>query len=221
MLVPPVVCLVTSRRAVAPDARTLRDALADLDRQIDAAMEAGIDLVQVREPGIEAGALRDFVARLVGRAPASTRVVVNDRADVARVAGAHGVHLRADGPPASAVRGLVGPRWVVGRSVHAAGEARSASDADYLIYGTTFPSRSKGPGAPVGGVEGLAAVVADAAVPVLAIGGITPERVRACRAAGAAGVAAIGLFLPQNRTPESLGPAEAVRALRQRWHEAA
>lgn len=211
----PCVCLVTDRRAVAPDARTTRDELSGLDEQLDAACGAGVDLIQVRERDIDGGALSAFVRRLVTRAPAGTRIIVNDRVDVAGAAGAAGVHLRADGPPASRVRAIAPGPWLIGRSVHTAVEADAAADgADYLFFGTVFPSRSKPGGSPVSGIEGLGAACAVSLVPVIAIGGITADKVDACRRAGAAGVAAIGLFLPRGRTPEALGPAEAVKALR-------
>jgi thiamine-phosphate pyrophosphorylase len=216
----PTICLVTNRRAVVPDARTLAEELAGLDAQLDDAFDAGVDLVQVRERDVGAAVLRAFVADIVRRAPAGTRIVVNDRADVALAAGTSGLHLRGDGPPEALVRSIGPADWLVGRSVHSAEDARRAGDADYLLFGTVFPSRSKGPEAPVVGVSALEAAARATAVPVLAIGGVTPARVAACRAVGAAGVAAIGVFLPLERAPEALGAAAAVRALRRAWYDA-
>lgn len=213
----PCVCLVTDRRAATPGARTLRDEIVGLEAQLDEALAAGIDLIQVRERDLDAATLCALTARLAGRAPAKTRVIVNDRADVARAARAAGVHLRADGPSISRVRALGLAGWTVGRSAHTADEVDRAGEADYLIFGTVFVSRSKGAGAPVSGVEALRAAAARTPVPVLAIGGITPDRVAACRDAGAAGVAAIGVFLPMGRTAGALGAAEAVRSLRRAW----
>lgn len=212
----PCICLVTDRLALTPDARTIRDELANLERQLDAAIAAGVDMIQIRERDLDSATLRVLAARLVARAAAATRVIVNDRADVARAVGAAGVHLRASGPPAADVRTMGPAGWVVGRSVHAADEAPMAG-ADYLMFGTVFASRSKPPDAPVGGVDGLRAAAAASPAPVLAIGGVTPGRVAACREAGAAGVGAIGVFLPRGRTADSLGPAEAVAALRRAW----
>jgi len=153
----------------------------------------------------------------VGRAGGATRVVVNDRVDVAVAAGAVGAHLRADGPPAAAVRALVPRPWLLGRSVHSTTEARAAAETDYLVFGTVFASASKPPDAPVAGPAALQQTVREAAVPVLAIGGITAARAAACRAAGAAGLAAIGIFLPRGRAPGALGPSAAVAALRSGW----
>lgn len=217
----PCFCLVTDRRATDPGGRTIVAQLRSLEHVLDEAIDAGIDLIQIRERDVEAGALCAFTRRVVARAAGtSTRVVVNDRADVALAAGAAGVHLRSDGPSPAHVRALGGPAWVVGKSVHSALDATAAAAdaADYLLFGTVFPSASKAPNAPVAGVAALrGAATAAGTVPVLAIGGITVERAIACRDAGAAGVAAIGLFLPPGLARDARGPAAAVRALRDAW----
>ena len=218
----PCFCLVTDRRATEPAARTTVAQPRSLERLLDEAIDAGIDLIQIRERDLEAGVLNAFTRRVVARAAGlATRVLVNDRADVALTAGAAGVHLKSDGPSPARVRALGGEAWVVGKSVHSGREASAAvagNAADYLLFGTVFPSASKGFGAPVAGVDALQHAATDAgAVPVLAIGGITVERAIACRDAGAAGVAAIGLFLPPGRARDALGPAAAVRALRDAW----
>jgi len=123
---------------------------------------------------------------------------VNDRIDVALACGADGVHLRADSVSVAAARTLA--PFLVGRSVHTVAEAIAASGADYLIAGTVFPSVSK-PSAAVLGVQGLKAIVDATTVPVLAIGGMTAERVPDVLRTGAAGIAAVGLFI------DSLKPA--------------
>jgi thiazole tautomerase (transcriptional regulator TenI) len=106
------------------------------------------------------------------------------------------VHLPAAGAPAARVRRIVPQGFIVGRSVHDAGEVtRVAADGgvDYLIFGTVFPTSSK-PGVVAAGVSSLRAAIDAAPVPVLAIGGVTLERLGGIAAAGAAGFAAIGLF---------------------------
>jgi thiamine-phosphate pyrophosphorylase len=211
---------VTDRHAVDPSARTERDALAALEAQLDEAIEAGIDLIQVRERDLEARDLSACVRRLVEKLRSTpTRVVVNDRADVAVAAGAHGLHLRSDGPQAARIRQWLGEAFMIGRSVHSPSEALAAGPVDYLVFGTVFPSRSKLDG-PAAGVTGLERTVEAAGAPVLAIGGITPDRVADCRAAGAAGIAAIGVFLPPGRTPDALGPRAAIASFRERWEQA-
>ena len=173
-----------------------------LVRQARHAIDAGVDFVQVREPDLEAGALAALVSELVALARGThSRIVVNERLDVALACGAAGVHLRAESVPAAAARSIAPPGFLVGRSVHAVGEAVAvAPEVDYLIAGTVFPSASK-PGGPLLGVAGLSAVARAVRVPVLAIGGATLDRMAELAAAGAAGVAAIGLFMG----PETAG----------------
>lgn len=179
-----IIGLVTDRRRADPLA------------QARWAAAAGIDFVHVRERDLDASALAAMVRAMVdavdGRA---TRVIVNDRLDVALACNAHGVHLRADSVSPAMARGLAPAGFLIGRSVHDATEAaRSAPDVDYLIAGTVFESRSKSSGHVQLGIGGLQAVVRAVGVPVLAIGGVTGERMAAVAACGAAGIAAIGLF---------------------------
>lgn len=124
-------------------------------------------------------------------------MIVNDRVDLALAAGAAGVHLRGDSFPAPRVKSLVPPGFVIGRSVHSEEEAAASEregSVDYLMFGTVFPSGSKPPGHPAAGLDALRRVTAAVRVPVIAIGGITPDRVADIMAAGAAGVAAIAMF---------------------------
>jgi thiamine-phosphate diphosphorylase len=190
----PVLALVTDGARLAPG-RGASDRTACLLVQIRFAVAAGIDLVQLREPDLEAGVLFDLTRTSVAASAGSrTRILVNDRLDVALAAGAGGVHLRADSIPPRAARALAPRGFLVGRSVHAVEEARAvAGETDYLIAGTVCPTPSK-PGAPLLGLDGLAAIVKAADVPVLAIGGVTLDRMAAIAATGAAGGAAIGLF---------------------------
>jgi len=198
-------CLVTDRRRLSPEARSFAAARRALVEQAEWAVANGVDLIQVRERDLEAAEVAALVADLVAVTRGSTtRVVVNDRIDVALASGADGVHLRADSVPVAAARVLLPPPRLVGRSVHTVDEARAASGADYLIAGTVFPSVSKRTGpasAELLGIAGLRAITRATAVPVLAIGGITSARIAEVVAAGAAGVAAIGLFI------DSLKPA--------------
>jgi thiamine-phosphate pyrophosphorylase len=193
----PLSYLVTDRGRAVPGARTLADELLGLEAWIDAAIDAGIDAVQIRERDLSARALTDLAIRICRRAEGgSTRVFVNDRADVALAAGAAGVHLRADGPPIARVRGCGPPRWLVGRSTHTLAEIGVAGDADYVIFGPVFPTESKPAGTATTGLAGLRGAVAVSRVPVLAIGGIDDSTTGACLDAGAAGIAGIGLWLP-------------------------
>jgi thiamine-phosphate diphosphorylase len=122
-------------------------------------------------------------------------VVVNDRVDVALACGADGVHLRHDSVRVQAVRTIAPHGFLVGRSVHGPAEAEGAGPVDYLIAGTVFPTPSKPAATPTLGLDGLAEVVRTVPIPVLAIGGITRDRLDEVATTGAAGVAGIGLFI--------------------------
>lgn len=196
----PALCLVTDRRRLAGSYPEHHESLARLLAHIADAAAAGIDFVQIRERDLDARPLADLVSRAVALTRGTrTRILVNDRADLALAAGADGVHLRSDSPPGPRVREILGADALVGRSVHSAAEARDASEAgglDYLILGTVFPSASKTPGDGVIGPGELAAAARQVRIPVLAIGGIAGARLRAVAASGAAGIAAIGYFVP-------------------------
>jgi thiamine-phosphate diphosphorylase len=194
-----MLCLVTDRRRLAgPDASFDR-VRACLTAQARHAAEAGVDLVQVRERDLSAAELasivRDIVTVVRGT---STRVLVNDRLDVALACDAGGVQLRGDSMPVDAARRLAPPGFVIGRSVHSVDDAKAAANADFLIAGTVFPTVSKDESAPLLGVEGLHAIARVVPIPVLGIGGVTDERVDRIAQAGAAGCAAIGLFMSAN-----------------------
>lgn len=210
MTTKPLLCLVTNRAQLAEAVgRPLTDASGLLLRQIEGAVAGGVDLVQIREPDLEG---RDLV-RLVRDAVAiaahsATRVVVNARVDVAIAAGAAGVHLRESSMTATQVR-RIAPQCIVGRSVHSTQRAAEAGPVDYLIAGTLFPTPSKADASETLGPEGLAAIVrAASGVPVLAIGGITATTIRQVRATGAAGVAAIGAFIPSDRDADLVQAVE-------------
>jgi thiamine-phosphate pyrophosphorylase len=191
-----MICLVTDRRRLVTGGAGPDAAVACLVAQVRYAVEAGIDLVQVRERDLDGGALAALVTKLLAVTRGTrTRLVVNDRLDVALACAADGVHLRGDSVPVRAARRLAPSGFLIGRSVHAADEAVGAgAGADYLIAGTVFPSASKAAGAPLLGIEGLRSIVNAIRVPVLAIGGISGDRIAQAASAGAAGIAAIGLF---------------------------
>jgi thiamine-phosphate pyrophosphorylase len=188
--VTPVVCLITDRRRGGGGA----DAIVE---RVAWAARSGVHLIQVRERDLEGGPLTQLVRRCVEAVRGTrTRVLVNDRVDVALAAGAHGVHLRADSMPAPRVRALCPPGFVVGRSVHARDEAvavAAGGGLDYLLFGTVFATASK-PGRIPAGLSALADVASAVPLPVLAVGGVTPDKVGEVVGAGAAGFAAIGMF---------------------------
>jgi thiamine-phosphate pyrophosphorylase len=176
-----------------------------------------VGIIQIRERDLEAGRLVDLCRRIAVRARGSaTQVLVNERADVALVSGADGVHLRSTSFAVSRARTLESS-WIVGRSCHDASEIAAASGGDYALFGTVFPSASKP--TPVAEAAGLPAlrrtVRAAGRLPVIAIGGIDTTNARRCFEAGAAGVAGIAVFLPRGAAPASLGVAQAVSLLRE------
>jgi len=149
-------------------------------------------ILQLRAPQSTARAIEDEASNLVPLSPVP--VVVSSRCDIALAAGAAGVNLPESDIPVEAARSLMGER-LVGRSVHSLDAAlRAEGDgADFVIFGPVWASASHPDSLPVG-IEALAEVAHALKIPVLAIGGVTEDRVPECRNAGAAGYAAIGLF---------------------------
>lgn len=193
-----MLCLVTDRRrlglAVGAQASDWHDVLRT---QVAAAAEAGVALIQVREPDLEAGALSDLVRSLVSvTIHTAARVVVNDRVDVALAAGASGVHLKERSFAPADVRRVVPAGFLIGCSVHTTAGALARNAADFLIAGTVLPTVSKASVEKLG-EDGLRNIVEVAAErPVLAIGGLDVSSMPLVVASGAAGMAAIGAFIP-------------------------
>jgi len=178
-----IICLVTDRRRADPVSQARR------------AVRAGIDLIQIRERDLEAAALATLVREILDVTRGSpTRVLVNDRIDVALAARADGTHLRSDSVPSAVARQLLPRPQVITRSVHSAGEAAEADACDFVLAGTVFATSSKPDRRIWLGEAGLRAIVAAAATRVLAIGGLTVDNVSMVARAGASGIAAIGLF---------------------------
>lgn len=149
-------------------------------------------ILQLRAPQSTARTLEDEASYLVPSSPVP--VVVSSRCDIALAVGAAGVNLPESDIPVEAARSLLGER-LVGRSVHSLDAALRAEGegADFVIFGPVWSSASH-PDSPPVGIEALAEVARALEIPVLAIGGVTEERVAECRRAGAAGYAAIRLF---------------------------
>jgi thiamine-phosphate pyrophosphorylase len=160
----------------------------------------GARLMQVRAKTLDSGAFVDLTRQVVRLAGADVTVVVNDRADVAIVAGAGGVHVGQGDLPPSAVRRLVGSSVVVGLSTHTVEQAAAALDdpVDYIAIGPVFGTATKDTGyAPVGLdlVRQVAALTGPRGVRLVAIGGITLDRAGDVMAAGADAVCVISDLL--------------------------
>ena len=187
--------LVTDRHRLAGRV-PFEDARRCLLQQAEHAVDAGFDCIIIRERDLEARDLVNLTIEIVKRTRGTgTRVVVSDRVDVALASGADGVHLRSDSIAPDVVRRMTPDGFLLGRSVHGAEEAAAVTSVDYLIAGTVWASASKPEHHRLLGLEGFSAVVKAARVPVLAIGGVTIDRVREVASAGGAGIAAIGLFI--------------------------
>lgn len=192
---PPRTLAITDRRRI--EGRGERDEDTRLVAFVAGMAAAGVDAVQVRERDWADGRLLRVVqAARLASVGTDCRLFVNERAHVAVAARAHGVHLRGDGMPALRVRRVWPTGLLIGRSVHA-GDAPSAGDGvDVAMFGTVFPSVSKGPDAPVAGLSALADWIAQVpGLPVVAVGGIDLDRCASVRGAGACGVAGIDLFI--------------------------
>jgi len=181
------------------------------------AVAAGVPWVQLRDhrldPDTFARAAEALVPMLKADNP-NLLLSVNTNLDVARRLGL-GLHVGRRGPSVAEARRQLGSGALLGYSAHDLDAARQAADegADYLLFSPVFPTASK-PGVPAVGLEALATVCRAVAVPVLALGGITPERVSVCLQQGAHGVAVVSAIL------EAPDPAAAVRQFLERIENA-
>ncbi len=164
-------------------------------------LNGGARVLQVRAKEMPAGQLLDTTIAIVERArKAGAMVIVNDRADVARLAAADGVHVGQDDLPPAAVRPIVGGDAIVGLSTHTPDqiEAAVAEPISYLAIGPIFTTATKETGYEAVGFDRLRAAVDRARprrLPVVAIGGITLERAADLVREGADSVAVIGDLL--------------------------
>ena len=191
---------ITDRRQFPGDAQKQERRLLE---KIAQCATAGVDLVQLREKDLGAGALEELAFKaMAALAGSQTRLLINSRTDVALACGAHGVHLPANDLAASDARSIFARAGVsepvIGVSTHWAAEVASAEahGADFAVFAPVF---EKGGTASREGLEELRRIchrkeAAQPPMPVLALGGITLENARLCAAAGAAGIAAIRLF---------------------------
>ena len=177
-------------------------------------LEGGATLLQIRAKTAASGRLLDLTTSIVEMARAyGAIVIVNDRADIARLAGAGGVHVGQDDLAPTDVRAVVGDAAMVGLSTHTAAQLESAvrQPVTYVAIGPVFGTTSKATGYDAIGLDAVHAAAArarTAGLPLVAIGGVTLERAAAVIEAGAASVAVIGDLLatgdPRNRTREYL-----------------
>jgi thiamine-phosphate pyrophosphorylase len=177
-------CLITDGTASTNEARWIEHKAAWLAE--------GIELMQIRERDLSARQLADLT-RKVMRLPNlhGTKILVNDRADVAIACGAHGVHLR-DGSVLPDVFSRQG--FLVSVACHNIAEAERTRGADFILLAPIFSPLSKSDSRPALDVTAIIKLTAVTRTPVLALGGITAGNARLCIEAGAAGVAGISYF---------------------------
>ena len=184
----------TTTRQTTPDDPQFSDIL----RLVRAAVDAEVPLFQIREKVLSARVLFELVARATEITRGSkTRLLVNDRSDIARAAGADGVHLTTQSLPVEVVRNICGAEFLIGVSTHSLDEARAAraAGADFVVFGPIFETESKRAYGRPQGLDKLRELTqALGEFPVVAIGGIAIENVHECFDAGASGIAAIRLL---------------------------
>ena len=179
---------------------------------VRAAVDAEVPLFQIREKSLSGRMLFDLVGRAAELTRGSkTRLLVNDRSDIASAAGAGGVHLTTHSLPVDVVRKIYDAEFLIGVSTHSLDEARAAATAgaDFVVFGPVFETESKRVYGEPKGVAKLSEVTHELGeFPVVAIGGITLENAGECFDAGARGVAAIRLL---NDADKMLSIVEAIR----------
>ena len=183
----PIVALVTDRNlAGGPDA--LVDAVSQ-------AVENGVNLVQMREKDLPDAVQLELAQRLRAATDGRALLFINDSVSIAEASGADGVQLTELSRSIASARARAARPLLIGRSVHGVDAAREAASqgADLLVVGTVYDSPTH-PGQPPAGV-GLVGWCAQSGVPVVGIGGVTPENAGAVMQAGASGVAVISAVL--------------------------
>ena len=200
----PILYLIT-RGATTEATTASAPEFAQILKQVAEAVAAGIDLIQIREKQLTTRVLFELVGEAAKLTRvSSTRLLVNDRADVAAGAGADGVHLTTQSLDAATIRRAFGQDFLIGVSTHTLAEVHTARDqgGDFVVFGPVFETESKRAFGPAKGIGELSGVVRDLRdYPVLALGGINPANAEDCLAAGAAGIAGISLF----DKPDSFG----------------
>ena len=213
-LTPPIIYLISSGKTTAKTTPNSHE-FSDILRLVESAVAANVSLIQIREKSLTARVLYELTssAAIITRNSA-TRLLVNDRFDVALGAGADGVHLTSRSMEADVVRLICGPEFLIGVSTHSLSEARIARDgrADFVLFGPVFETESKRTyGAPQGLLKLQEVCSSLRGFPVIAIGGIQVDRVADCLRAGAEGFGAISMLSDTQKIPS------VVKTIRKIW----
>jgi thiamine-phosphate pyrophosphorylase len=181
---------------VYPIIDTLNDPRRSHVELARAVLAAGAPLLQLRVKGEATGRFAETARAVKALAVRhGALLIINDRADIAQLVDAAGVHLGQDDLPVAAARGMLGPDKIIGLSTHNLAQAAAAARngiADYIGFGPIYPTQSKRHPDPVQGLERLQQVRSQVATPIVAIGGITAASMGEVLASGADAVAMIG-----------------------------
>ena len=204
---PPVLCFIVSRS-------TTKD--GDVEKAVTDAVAGGVTMVHLREYEAPAGEVLALARSLKTITRGKALLIVNDRADICQAAEIDGVQVPEDGLPTRVARSLIGRYGVMGRNVQNAESAQAAGTdgADYVLAGPIFKGKSKSDAKPAG--TGLISEISSgSSVPVLAVGGLTAEKVPEIIEAGAAGIAVVSAIADAE---EPKAAAEALTtALNEAW----
>lgn len=214
----PITYLITSGETTSAQTHPASDEFTSLLAQVEAAVTAHVTLIQLREKHLRPRVLYELAARAaeICRRRGNTRVLVNDRADIARAARTDGVHLTTQSLDAAIVRRAVvkGDRdFLIGVSTHTLDEARAARDAgaNFAVFGPVFETPAKWPAGRPANLDRLnEATCALGPFPLLALGGITRENAHQALRAGAQGIAAIRLFRDARKLGEIVEAIEMI-----------
>jgi len=203
----PCLCLVTDRSLAGS---------GSLVSQVVQAVEGGVDMVQLREKDLPGGPLLKLAESLKDAIQDKALLIINERVEITQIIGASGVQLGEDGLPVEPARGLLGTEYLIGRSVHTVegAELAQTQGADFLVAGTMYATRSH-PGSVPAGPQLVEQMAQNCRLPIIGIGGITPENLGPVIEAGATGVAVITSILASDR------PRRAAEELKQALLEAA
>jgi thiamine-phosphate pyrophosphorylase len=193
----PITYLVTSGKTTLQTTPKSSEFSAIL-KLVESAVAAGVSLIQLREKSTNTRVLQELALNAVELTRGTdTRLLINERFDVALAAGADGVQLTSHSISTEVVRRIVGQEFMIGVSTHSLVEVLGARDrgADFVLFGPVFQTESKTAFGPPQGIARLHEVTSTVGTfPVIAIGGVTLENAKQCIDAGAAGIAAISLF---------------------------